>query len=68
MHETNAHDAQRPYPPHLPPSKQIGLAALAAQFNLPVPVTERAVKDRLGTPTLLRAKLRGGGFVGLCVV
>jgi len=34
---------------------------LAAQFNLPVPVVETAIKDRLGTG-LLRAKLRAGGW------
>lgn len=38
--------------------QQIGVAALAAQCNLPVPVTEAAIKDRLGS--LLRAKLRAG--------
>ena len=39
-------------------SRQIGVASLAAQFNLPVAVTDTVIKDRLGT--LLRAKLKNG--------
>jgi hypothetical protein len=46
--------------------QQVGVAVLATQFNLPVPVVETAIKDRLGT--LLRAKLRAGGYLYLGLI